>query len=105
MSVVKSLLSCLVLILTLVTAMDAGPLAAQTHLRQIDAAFIEDHDNVSVSLDYLPQERVRYTIEDLLEDQKHPLLPWKQNTSSAPGFGFDTHPYWFRLVVICFLWI
>ena len=78
------------------------PLMAEpdiVHDRVVDAAFVSDHENVSVYLDYVEQARRIYTIEDMLQDQSHPWIRWQHNFAVTPGFGFDTHPFWFRLVV------
>ncbi len=72
---------------------------ARDDLRPLDAAFVLDHANVSGYLDFMPQDTERYSIEDILEDQRNPHLQWFQNFSDSPGFGFDTHPYWFRLAI------
>ena len=92
--VLRSLASFAVILMMIV-----GVLPAQAAERLVDAGFINDHINVSAYLDFLPQDTARYTIEDIIEDQHSHQLPWQQNTSDNPGFGFDTHPYWFRLTL------
>lgn len=90
---------CLVLVLLVLAVAGARPLSAQTQARVVDTAFVAAHDNVSMFLDYVAQDRTSFTIEDMLDDQRNPRIPWRQNHSQTPGFGFDTHPFWFRLVV------
>lgn len=84
----------------LALAVSGGHAQATPHAaRVVDVAFISTSENVSVFLDYLPQAQQRYTIDELLADQRAPYLPWRRNTTGNPGFGFNTHSHWFRLVV------
>jgi diguanylate cyclase len=92
-----NLVALLTLVLAVVTAV--CPAGAQDLARVVDAGFLQDRGNVSVYLDYLPENRTRHSIDDLLEDQRTPRLDWRQNSATTPGFGFDTHTFWFRLVV------
>lgn len=73
--------------------------ADQHNYRIIDAAMLPGHVNVSPYLDYVEQKQRVYTIEDLLSDQLASDIDWIGNHSDAPGFGFDTNTFWFRLVL------
>lgn len=80
-------------------ATDVAAVTDDAQQRRVDAAFVDGRENVSVSLDYLPTRGQALPIERLLQDLMQPGLPWESNHTPAPGFGFDTHPFWFRLVV------
>lgn len=74
--------------------------AAIAQPRLVDVATVSGHVGVSVYLDYVEQGKASYTIEDMLEDLHQNRIPWQQNHAGNPGFGFDRHPFWFRLQVV-----
>lgn len=76
-----------------------GSVLAQGQSRVLDAALLAGHDNVSFYLDYVEQGSRSYTIEDMLQDGRVASVPWRQNHAGTPGFGFDRHPFWFRINV------
>lgn len=67
--------------------------------RRVDVAYVHSHGNVSLQLDYLPQSPGAFDIARLVQDQPVGSLPWRENHTDSPGFGFNTEPLWFRLTV------
>lgn len=76
------------------------PAAVMAQSRLVDVATVSGHDGVSVYLDYVEQGTSSYTIEDMLEDLRESRIPWQENHAGNPGFGFDQHPFWFRMRVV-----
>lgn len=87
------------LLVALALGLISGATMATPQSRVVDVATVVDSLNVAVSLDYLVRDAEPFELESLLADQRSPSLPWRQNTTGNPGFGFNTHTHWFRLVV------
>jgi len=94
------LLSPLVHLMVALAVASWLPAAAMAQSRLVDVAAVSGHDGVSVYLDYVEQGVSSYTIEDMLEDQRESRIPWRENHAGNPGFGFDQHPFWFRMRVV-----
>lgn len=75
------------------------PALAQDRLRVADVSHEEGSAQVARYLDVLPEPDQGISIPDLLADQRQPVLPWQQNHATSPGFGFNSQPHWFRLVL------
>lgn len=94
-----SLATGLILALLSIQPLCAGTEAGPATGRVVDIPLARHQQTVSSRLDYIEQHKQQYTIEDLVADQRLRDIPWIQNHLDAPGFGFDTNTFWFRLML------
>jgi len=94
-STAQTITAIVLLIMAAVQSVSAN----STPLRVVDTQNISQHENISRFLDYIEQRQRQFAIEDLVADQTLKDMPWVENHSDSPGFGFDTNTFWFRVVV------